>query len=117
GWSYGVVPENVPGGGSYRRTGDLHGASFSAVPGDLFARGRGDCRDVDARQDDFGTWGAVVLHHPLDDTALITGGTFALGGRVRNLEGVISDGAIVRLGGSCRQETFNVTGHVMLVAN
>jgi len=72
---------------------------------------------VAASPDDFGTWGAVVLHHPLDDTALITGGTFALGGRVRNLEGVISDGAIVRLGGSCRQETFNVTGHVMLVAN
>jgi len=27
--------------------------------------------------DDFGTWRAVVDHDPLDDTALITGGSFA----------------------------------------
>jgi len=64
--------------------------------------------------DDFGTWGAVVLHQPLDDTSLITGGSFAVDGQVRNLEGVISDGEIVRLTSSCRRETFNVTGHVVL---
>ena len=31
--------------------------------------------------DDFGKWGAVVLHQPLDDTALITGGSFAVDGQ------------------------------------
>jgi hypothetical protein len=64
--------------------------------------------------DDFGTWGAVVLHQPLDDTALITGGSFAVDGQVRNLQGVISDGEIKELTGSCRKETFDVTGHVIL---
>jgi hypothetical protein len=67
-----------------------------------------------SRPDDFGTWRAVILHEPLDDTAEITGGTFVLDGQVRNLEGLILDGDIVRLTGSCRRETFNVTGHVML---
>jgi hypothetical protein len=28
---------------------------------------------------------------------------------------VISDGEVVRLGGTCRKETFNVTGHVVLL--
>lgn len=64
--------------------------------------------------DDVGTWQAVVLHEPLDDTALITGGAFAIDGQARNLQGVISDGEIVRLSGTCRKETFHVTGHVML---
>jgi len=64
--------------------------------------------------DDFGTWRAVILHERLADTAEITGGTFVLDGQVRNLEGLILDGDIVRLTGSCRRETFNVTGHVML---
>jgi len=64
--------------------------------------------------DDFGTWGAVVLHEPLDDSVPITGGSFAIDGKVRHLEGVISDGDVVRLAGSCRKETFDVTGHVML---
>jgi len=64
--------------------------------------------------DDVGTWGATVVHQPLDDNVPITGGTFALDGQTRNLAGVISDGDIVRLGGSCRKETFNVSGHVLL---
>jgi len=64
--------------------------------------------------DDFGTWRAVVDHDPLDDTALITGGSFAIDGLRRQLEGEISDGEVVRLGGTCRKETFNVTGHVLL---
>ena len=64
--------------------------------------------------DDFGTWGALVLHEPLDDTALITGGSFAVDGQVRNLQGLISDGEVVRRNGSCRKETFDVTGHVIL---
>ena len=64
--------------------------------------------------DDFGTWSAVIVHEPLADTAEITGGTFVLDGQVRNVEGLILDGDIVRLGGSCRRETFNVTGRVML---
>lgn len=67
--------------------------------------------------DDFGTWGAIVLHEPLDDSVPIIGGSFAIDGRTRTLEGVISDGDIVRLAGSCRRETFNVTGHVILVEN
>jgi hypothetical protein len=64
--------------------------------------------------DDFGTWGALVIHEPLDDTAQITGGSFVVDGQVRNLQGLISDGEIVRLTSSCRRETFDVTGHVIL---
>jgi hypothetical protein len=65
--------------------------------------------------DDFGTFGAVVLHTPLNETSLINGGTFAIDGQLRNLQGVISDdGEIVRLRGSCSRETFSVTGHVVL---
>jgi hypothetical protein len=63
---------------------------------------------------DVGTWQAVVVHEPLDDTAQITGGAFAIEGQARNLQGLISDGDIVRLSGSCRKETFHVTGHVIL---
>ena len=65
--------------------------------------------------DDFGTWGALVIHEPLDGTALITGGSFVVDGQVRNLQGLISDGEIVRLTSSCRRETFDVTGHVILL--
>jgi hypothetical protein len=63
--------------------------------------------------DDFGTWGAVVVHEELDDTVLITGGTFAINGEARDLQGAITGGTIERLpGGSCRKETFAVTGEV-----
>jgi hypothetical protein len=68
--------------------------------------------------DDFGTFGAVVLHTPLDEPSpLVNGGKFAIDGQLRNLEGLISDGEIVRLSGSCSRETFNVTGHVILFQN
>jgi hypothetical protein len=63
--------------------------------------------------DDFGTLGAVVEHEELDDTVPITGGTFAIDGQVRDLLGTITGGTIERLrGGSCRKETFSVTGQV-----
>ena len=63
--------------------------------------------------DDFGTWGAVVNHETLDDTALITGGTFSIDGQARDLSGTISGGTIENLrGGSCRKDTFAVTGQV-----
>jgi len=68
-----------------------------------------------AFSDDFATWAAVIQHEELDDTASITGGTFALNGSVRDLQGIITDGEIVRLTGSCRKETFAVTGDVLLV--
>jgi formylmethanofuran dehydrogenase subunit C len=65
--------------------------------------------------DDFGTWGAVIEHTPLADVALITEGTFAIDGQVRDLQGIILPGGnIVRLGGSCRKEAFAVTGNVAL---
>jgi len=50
----------------------------------------------------------------VDDSALITGGSFAVDDQVRNLQGLISDGEIVRLTSSYRKETFDVTGHVIL---
>jgi len=66
--------------------------------------------------DDFGTWGAVIDHDPLASPApLVTGGAFAINGQVRDLQGVITGGTITRLGGSCRKETFAVTGGVALV--
>jgi hypothetical protein len=63
--------------------------------------------------DDFGTSQAVVEHEELGDTALINGGTFAIDGEVRDLHGTITGGTIESLpGGSCRKETFAVTGEV-----
>jgi hypothetical protein len=64
--------------------------------------------------DDFATWAAVIQHEELGGTALITGGTFALDGHVRDLQGIITGGEIVRLTSSCRKETFAVTGDVLL---
>ena len=64
--------------------------------------------------DDVGTWAALVVHDPLDDDVPITGGAFAINGQVRDLQGVITDGEIRRLSGSCRKETFRVTGEVLL---
>lgn len=65
--------------------------------------------------DDIGTFGAVVLHDPLSDPApSVTGGSFAIDGQLRDLQGVITGGQIERQGGSCRKETFTVTGQVLL---
>jgi hypothetical protein len=71
---------------------------------------------VGLSSDDFATWSAVIVHDPLDDRVDITGGAFALDGQVRDLQGFITDGEIVRLtnGRSCRDEKFDVTGTVML---
>lgn len=70
--------------------------------------------------DDVATWAAVIGHQPLDplvDTVAITGGSFALNGQVRDFQGVIVGGDIVRLttGRACRNERFDVTGRVALV--
>ena len=65
--------------------------------------------------DDFGKWWAVIQHGLLADIAPITGGVFAIDGQVRDLQGIITGGQIVRLpGGSCRKERFAVTGEVLL---
>jgi hypothetical protein len=66
--------------------------------------------------DDFGTWDAVIQHTEFDalGNATITDGTFAINGQLRDLHGTISSGAILGLGGSCRKETFAVTGQVTL---
>ena len=66
--------------------------------------------------DDFGTWGAVIVHDPLASPAPeVTGGGFKINGQVRDLQGIILPGGnIVRLGGSCRKEAFAVTGQVVL---
>ena len=64
--------------------------------------------------DDFGTWAALVVHDPLADDVAITGGAFAITGQVRDLQGAITGGNIQRLNGSCRKETFKVTGDVLL---
>jgi hypothetical protein len=76
---------------------------------------QGTFAGVAVSADDFATWAAVIQHEELDDSASITGGTFALNGGVRDLQGIITDGEIVRLTSSCRKETFAVTGDVLLV--
>jgi hypothetical protein len=66
-------------------------------------------------QDDFGTWRAVIVHDLLSDPApQVTDGVFVIDGQVRDLRGIITGGEIVRQGGSCRKETFAVTGDVVL---
>jgi len=66
--------------------------------------------------DDFATWGAVIVHDPLDDSVSITGGSFALNGQVRDVQGAIVGGDIVRLTNtrSCRDEKFDVSGTVVI---
>jgi len=77
---------------------------------------RGTFVGVALAGDDFGRWGAVIQHDPLNSPSpLVTGGGFAINGQVRDLQGFITAGTIRRLGGSCRQETFAVTGGVLLV--
>src|SRR5438093_7802036 len=51
--------------------------------------------------DDFGTWGAMIQHTPLNDPGplAVTGGSFAINGQVRDLQGIITGGQIVRLPG------------------
>jgi hypothetical protein len=66
-------------------------------------------------QDDFGTWKAVIVHDLLSNpTPAVTDGRFAINGQVRDLQGSITGGTILKLGGSCRKETFAVTGQVDL---
>jgi hypothetical protein len=101
----------APASAQSQVTYSLAGVEIAATPF------QGTFVGVAISPDDFGTWGAVVVHEQLDDTAEITGGTFAVDGQVRHLEGVITEGEVVRLNGSCRRETFDVTGHVMLVEN
>lgn len=65
--------------------------------------------------DDVGTWDAVIVHDPLASPAPgVTGGGFRINGQVRDLQGIFTDGEILRLGGSCRKEAFAVTGDVLL---
>lgn len=67
---------------------------------------------------DFAWWQAHVERDPLDVTPpppLIRGGVFQLNGHLHDLLGVFTGGEINRLPGSCRRETFAVTGDVELV--
>jgi CBS domain-containing protein len=70
---------------------------------------------VAVSSDDFASWAAVIQHEELDDTASIIGGTLAFNGGVRDLQGIFTGGEIVRVTGSCRKETFTVTGDLLLV--
>ena len=59
----------------------------------------------------FGAWNAVVVHTPPSPTgAGVTGGTFALDGKVRDYDGTITGGALVPLPSTCTRDTFQVTG-------
>lgn len=86
----------------------LAGVELAATPT------QGTFFGVAASFDDFATWTAVIEHDVLADVVPITGGVFALDGNARFLQGVITGGQVARLGGSCRRETFAVTGDVLL---
>ena len=68
--------------------------------------------------DDFGTWWAVIPHTEFDafgNATITQGGRFAINGQVRDLQGdILPGGTIFRVGGTCRKETFDVTGPVVL---
>jgi hypothetical protein len=70
--------------------------------------------------DDYGTWKATVVHGPLptsvgDPAAAITGGTFALDGKVRDLAGTIDSGGAITLltTSTCGKQTYSVTGTLL----
>jgi hypothetical protein len=64
--------------------------------------------------DDYGTWRATIAHTSLDSSpASITGGSFVLDGRVRDLAGTFDNGgSITQTGGftGCGKQTYSVAG-------
>jgi len=74
-----------------------------------------------AAPDDLGTWRATVVHGALPvnpgGTAPVTGGTFGLNGRIRDLAGGLDGGTITLLTtSSCGKQTYSVTGHLILAS-
>lgn len=68
---------------------------------------------------DYGTWQATIFHDtlptttpPPNPTAKITGGSFTLDGKVRDLAGTITSGSITQTEGftGCGRQTYNVVG-------
>ena len=78
----------------------------------------GSFAGVAAAADDYGTWQATIVHTSLSGgTAVITGGSFALDGRVRDLAGTFdTGGSIVQTGGfsGCGNQTYSVAGTLNL---
>lgn len=68
--------------------------------------------------DDFGTWSAVVQHTVFDAerNATITGGTFSLDGRVRDVSGTFTSGSVnlTSADPGCGREFFSVEGAMSL---
>ena len=91
-------------------------------PGFADGEGRTEARfnqpaGVALAPDDFGTWGAVILHDLLSSPAPeVNGGGFRINGQQRDLQGIIlPGGTIATLGGTCRKEAFAVAGDVVVV--
>ncbi len=71
--------------------------------------------------DDYGVWQATVVHGPLPTTvsgsAAITGGSFTLDGRVRDLTGSFAGGSVTLLTtSSCGKQTYWVAGQLNLTS-
>ena len=98
----------APASAQSQVTYSLAGVEIAATPT------QGTFAGVASSSDDFATWTAVVRHDELDDIVAVTGGAFALNGKARDLQGIITGGEIARLTSSCRKETFAVTGEVAL---
>jgi hypothetical protein len=81
----------------------------------------GSFAGVALASDDYGVWQAVVVHNPLPTTTgastAITGGTFSLEGRVRDLAGGFTGGSVTLTSDSaCARQTFSVDGQLTLTA-
>jgi hypothetical protein len=82
----------------------------------------GSFAGVAVAADDYGTWKATILHDELPTvpgTAGITGGSFALDGKVRDLAGTVNSGGVITLltTSDCGKQTYSVVGSLTLAAN
>ena len=70
--------------------------------------------------DDYGTWLATIDHAALptsvNGTANITGGAFALDGKIRDLAGAVDNGGLITLltTSPCGKQTYSVVGALTL---
>jgi hypothetical protein len=78
----------------------------------------GSFAGVAVATDDYGTWQATIAHSPLNSSpATITGGTFTLDGKVRDLAGTFVTGSITLLTTvTCGKQTYSVSGSLNVTA-
>jgi hypothetical protein len=80
----------------------------------------GSFAGVAVAPDDYGTWQATIVHGVLPTTVGgttgVSGGSFALDGKVRDLAGSVNSGGLITLltTSTCGKQTYSVVGSLTL---